>query len=172
MLHEDIGESIHFNYCKKHIKMGVSFLIYREAGAFFTWIVVYITGTGLPQGKLFPFLQLCLRLCCRRMRISWACFSFVLVGKLCRLYVGAWNRKRTQLILFALAMLITLRSLVDHRAKGTPAPARPPTHHSSLLSCGKTQPHTNLAPAEQDGRKHKHSCKSQTSRTTFWCHFW
>lgn len=117
---------------KKHIKVGVSFLIYRETEAFFTWIIVYIIGTGLPQGKLFPFLQLCLRLCCRRMRISWACFSFVLVGRLCLLYVGAWNRKCTPLISFALAILITLRSLVNQGAKGTPAPARPPTHHRSL----------------------------------------
>jgi len=88
VLHEDTGQSIHFNYGKVHIKTCAFFLIHREAEAFVTQIVVYITGTGLPQGKLFPFLQLCLRLCCRRMRISWACFSFVLVGRLCRLYVG------------------------------------------------------------------------------------
>jgi len=95
---------------KHHIQMGVSFPVYREAEAFFcvliTGIEVCITVTGLPQGKLFPFLQLCLRLCCRRMRISWACFSLVLEGRLWRLYDGACNRKHTLLVPFALSMLI------------------------------------------------------------------
>lgn len=102
VLHDHVEESIHFSCCKKHIQIDASFPVYREAEALFSFLItgiaVCITGTGLPQGKLFPFLQLCLRLCCRRMRISWACFSLVLEGRLWRLYDGACNKKHTLLV--------------------------------------------------------------------------